>query len=88
MPYSVRGIEEIGGFFDGLEPTERAEPGIVHVAHWHPDPRESVERRRRRRLRRGGMPAVVTRPDGRGAGDTVPTRIARPLIAPRVPLGH
>ncbi|MFH0176958.1 SAM-dependent methyltransferase [Streptomyces cacaoi] len=36
VPYHVRAIEEIGGFFDGLE---LVEPGIVQVTKWraHPD---------------------------------------------------
>ncbi|MFJ9024752.1 SAM-dependent methyltransferase [Streptomyces sp. NPDC102259] len=36
VPYYVRAVEEIGGFFDGLE---LVEPGIVQVTKWraHPD---------------------------------------------------
>ncbi|WP_406165052.1 SAM-dependent methyltransferase [Streptomyces sp. NBC_00996] len=35
VPYYVRSVEEIGGFFDGLE---LAEPGIVQVTQWRPEP--------------------------------------------------
>jgi hypothetical protein len=34
VPYYVRGVEEIGGFFDGLDVVE---PGIVPVTKWRPD---------------------------------------------------
>jgi len=34
VPYYVRSVEEIGGFFDGLE---LAEPGIVPVTEWRPE---------------------------------------------------
>ncbi|WP_406327184.1 SAM-dependent methyltransferase [Streptomyces sp. NBC_00203] len=35
VPYYVRSVEEIGGFFDGLE---LAEPGIAQVTRWRPEP--------------------------------------------------
>lgn len=35
VPYYVRSVEEIGGFFDGLE---LAEPGIAQVTGWRPEP--------------------------------------------------
>lgn len=38
VPYYVRSVEEIGGFFDGLE---LAEPGIVQVTEWRPEPGRS-----------------------------------------------
>jgi hypothetical protein len=38
VPYHVRGVEEIGGFFEGLE---LAEPGIVQVTRWRPEPGDS-----------------------------------------------
>ncbi|AXG77668.1 SAM-dependent methyltransferase [Streptomyces paludis] len=34
VPYYVRSVEEIGGFFDGLE---LAEPGIAQVTRWRPE---------------------------------------------------
>ncbi|MFD4526197.1 SAM-dependent methyltransferase [Streptomyces sp. NPDC058470] len=34
VPYYVRSVEEIGGFFDGLD---LVEPGIVQVTKWRPD---------------------------------------------------
>ncbi|MDO0933911.1 SAM-dependent methyltransferase [Streptomyces sp. DG2A-72] len=34
VPYHVRGVEEIAGFFDGLE---LVEPGIVQVTEWRPE---------------------------------------------------
>ncbi|MEZ3177293.1 SAM-dependent methyltransferase [Streptomyces pimonensis] len=34
VPYHVRGVDEIAGFFDGLE---LAEPGVVRVPQWRPD---------------------------------------------------
>ncbi|MCX4671053.1 SAM-dependent methyltransferase [Streptomyces sp. NBC_01381] len=34
IPYYVRGVEEIGGFFDGLE---LVEPGVVPVTRWRPE---------------------------------------------------
>ncbi|MFD4570293.1 SAM-dependent methyltransferase [Streptomyces sp. NPDC058251] len=34
VPYYVRSVEEIAGFFDGLE---LAEPGIAQVTRWRPD---------------------------------------------------
>ncbi|MFD9326077.1 SAM-dependent methyltransferase [Streptomyces sp. NPDC060065] len=34
VPYYVRSVEEIGGFFDGLE---LVEPGIVPVTKWRPE---------------------------------------------------
>ncbi|MGW7074136.1 SAM-dependent methyltransferase [Streptomyces sp. NPDC054866] len=34
IPYYVRGVEEIGGFFDGLE---LVEPGVCQVTRWRPD---------------------------------------------------
>ncbi|MGW0813770.1 SAM-dependent methyltransferase [Streptomyces viridiviolaceus] len=34
-PYYVRGVEEIAGFFDGLE---LVDPGVVRVPDWRPDP--------------------------------------------------
>ncbi|WP_327320114.1 SAM-dependent methyltransferase [Streptomyces sp. NBC_01235] len=39
VPYYVRGIEEIGGFFEGLE---LVEPGIVQVPKWRPNPDDSA----------------------------------------------
>ncbi|MDX3384227.1 SAM-dependent methyltransferase [Streptomyces niveiscabiei] len=33
VPYYVRSVEEIGGFFDGLE---LLEPGVVQVTEWRP----------------------------------------------------
>jgi hypothetical protein len=38
VPYHVRGVDEIGGFFEGLE---LAEPGIVQVTRWRPEPGDS-----------------------------------------------
>ncbi|MGW7198829.1 SAM-dependent methyltransferase [Streptomyces chryseus] len=35
VPYHVRGVEEIAGFFDGLE---LLEPGVVQVTRWRPEP--------------------------------------------------
>ncbi|MFJ1807041.1 MULTISPECIES: SAM-dependent methyltransferase [unclassified Streptomyces] len=35
VPYHVRSVEEIGGFFDGLD---LVEPGIVRVTEWRADP--------------------------------------------------
>ncbi|MCC9704078.1 SAM-dependent methyltransferase [Streptomyces sp. MNU76] len=37
VPYHVRGIGEIAGFFDGLD---LVEPGVVRVPEWRPDPRD------------------------------------------------
>ncbi|WP_329223429.1 SAM-dependent methyltransferase [Streptomyces sp. NBC_01485] len=37
VPYYVRGVDEIGGFFDGLE---LVEPGIVQVTKWRPNPED------------------------------------------------
>ncbi|MFJ5261871.1 SAM-dependent methyltransferase [Streptomyces sp. NPDC088387] len=34
VPYYVRGVDEIAGFFDGLE---LVEPGVVQVTRWRPD---------------------------------------------------
>ncbi|WP_416969629.1 SAM-dependent methyltransferase [Streptomyces sp. 4F14] len=34
VPYYVRSVEEIGGFFDGLEVLE---PGVVQVTEWRPN---------------------------------------------------
>ncbi|MFH9041825.1 SAM-dependent methyltransferase [Streptomyces sp. NPDC017966] len=34
VPYHVRGVDEIAGFFDGLE---LVEPGVVRVPEWRPD---------------------------------------------------
>ncbi|MFJ7131764.1 SAM-dependent methyltransferase [Streptomyces fungicidicus] len=34
VPYHVRGVDEIAGFFDGLE---LVEPGVVRVPDWRPD---------------------------------------------------
>jgi hypothetical protein len=34
VPYHVRGVEEVAGFFDGLE---LVEPGVVRVPEWRPD---------------------------------------------------
>ena len=34
VPYHVRGVEEIAGFFDGLA---LVEPGVVRVPEWRPD---------------------------------------------------
>ncbi|MEU3612081.1 SAM-dependent methyltransferase [Streptomyces sp. NPDC006872] len=39
VPYYVRSIEEIGGFFDGLE---LVEPGIVQVTKWRADHDDSA----------------------------------------------
>jgi S-adenosyl methyltransferase len=35
IPYRTRSLEQFAGFFDGLE---LAEPGVVLVADWRPDP--------------------------------------------------
>ncbi|MFD5099295.1 SAM-dependent methyltransferase [Streptomyces albidochromogenes] len=35
VPYHVRGVEEVAGFFDGLE---LLEPGVVQVTRWRPEP--------------------------------------------------
>ncbi|MFJ6567968.1 SAM-dependent methyltransferase [Streptomyces sp. NPDC091292] len=35
VPYYVRSVEEIAGFFDGLDLTD---PGIVQVTRWRPEP--------------------------------------------------
>jgi hypothetical protein len=34
VPYYVRSVEEVAGFFDGLE---LAEPGVVQVTEWRPE---------------------------------------------------
>lgn len=34
VPYYVRSVEEVSGFFDGLE---LAEPGVVQVTRWRPE---------------------------------------------------
>ncbi|GAA2521233.1 MULTISPECIES: SAM-dependent methyltransferase [Streptomyces] len=34
VPYHVRSVEEIAGFFEGLEPVE---PGVVRVPEWRPE---------------------------------------------------
>ncbi|MFD5747598.1 SAM-dependent methyltransferase [Streptomyces sp. NPDC127033] len=34
IPYYVRGVEEIGGFFDGLD---LVEPGVEQVTRWRPE---------------------------------------------------
>jgi O-methyltransferase involved in polyketide biosynthesis len=34
-PYGLRTVEQIGGFFDGLD---LVEPGLVPIAQWRPDP--------------------------------------------------
>jgi hypothetical protein len=34
-PYHLRTIEQIAGYFDGLEPVE---PGVVSTPHWQPEP--------------------------------------------------
>jgi hypothetical protein len=34
VPYHVRPVEEIAGFFEGLE---LMEPGVVRVPEWRPD---------------------------------------------------
>lgn len=39
VPYHVRAVEEIGGFFDGLE---LVEPGIVQVTKWRANPDDSA----------------------------------------------
>jgi hypothetical protein len=39
VPYYVRGVDEIAGFFDGLE---LVEPGVVQVTQWRPDSAGSV----------------------------------------------
>ncbi|MEU6025479.1 SAM-dependent methyltransferase [Streptomyces tauricus] len=39
VPYHVRGVEEIAGFFEGLD---LVEPGIVQVTRWRPDSPGSV----------------------------------------------
>ncbi|WP_033318969.1 SAM-dependent methyltransferase [Streptomyces yerevanensis] len=39
VPYYVRSVEEIAGFFDGLE---LAEPGVVQVTEWRPESGVSV----------------------------------------------
>ncbi|GCB51713.1 hypothetical protein SNL152K_9069 [Streptomyces sp. NL15-2K] len=39
VPYHVRGIEEIAGFFDGLE---LVDPGVVQVTRWRPEPSDSA----------------------------------------------
>ncbi|WP_432155272.1 SAM-dependent methyltransferase [Streptomyces sp. bgisy153] len=39
VPYYVRGVEEIAGFFEGLE---LVEPGVVQVTAWRPDPADSA----------------------------------------------
>jgi len=38
IPYKLRRIEQIMGFFDGLEPVE---PGVVLVTQWRPDATQS-----------------------------------------------
>jgi O-methyltransferase involved in polyketide biosynthesis len=35
MPYNLRTVEQMAGFFDGLE---LVEPGLVPLAQWRPDP--------------------------------------------------
>ncbi|MFI6931088.1 SAM-dependent methyltransferase [Streptomyces sp. NPDC050287] len=39
VPYYVRGVEEIAGFFDGLD---LVEPGVVQVTEWRPESGEAV----------------------------------------------
>ncbi|MFI8945032.1 SAM-dependent methyltransferase [Streptomyces sp. NPDC053750] len=39
-PYYVREVEEIAGFFEGLE---LVEPGVVQVTAWRPEPGERAE---------------------------------------------
>ncbi|MEU2283373.1 SAM-dependent methyltransferase [Streptomyces sp. NPDC013178] len=39
VPYYVRSVEEITGFFDGLE---LVDPGIVQVTKWRPEPGDSA----------------------------------------------
>jgi hypothetical protein len=39
VPYYVRSVEEIAGFFDGLE---LAEPGVVQVTEWRPESEAST----------------------------------------------
>ncbi|MFI5886534.1 SAM-dependent methyltransferase [Streptomyces sp. NPDC051554] len=39
VPYNLRAIDEITGFFDGLE---LVEPGVVSVTQWRPEPGSGV----------------------------------------------
>ncbi|MGW6062268.1 SAM-dependent methyltransferase [Streptomyces sp. NPDC055189] len=39
IPYHVRSIEEIGGFFDGLE---LVEPGVSQVTRWRPETEDTT----------------------------------------------
>ncbi|MEU9187473.1 SAM-dependent methyltransferase [Streptomyces sp. NPDC048484] len=39
VPYHVRGVEEIAGFFEGLD---LVEPGVAQVTQWRPDSPASV----------------------------------------------
>ncbi|PAZ15166.1 S-adenosyl methyltransferase [Streptomyces sp. SA15] len=39
VPYYVRGVAEIAGFFDGLE---LVDPGVVRVTQWRPGPSDSA----------------------------------------------
>ncbi|MGP4043037.1 SAM-dependent methyltransferase [Streptomyces sp. 2A115] len=39
VPYYVRGVDEIAGFFEGLD---LVEPGVVQVTQWRPDSAVSV----------------------------------------------
>lgn len=39
VPYYVRAVDEIAGFFDGLE---LVEPGVVQVTQWRPEAAGSV----------------------------------------------
>ncbi|GAP52821.1 SAM-dependent methyltransferase, partial [Streptomyces azureus] len=39
VPYHVREVAEIAGFFDGLE---LVEPGVVRVPEWRPEPSEGA----------------------------------------------
>ncbi|TDD98158.1 SAM-dependent methyltransferase [Actinomadura rubrisoli] len=40
LPYILRSVEQIDGFFDGLE---KIEPGTVSITRWRPDPAEGGE---------------------------------------------
>ncbi|MFI6034851.1 SAM-dependent methyltransferase [Streptomyces sp. NPDC051315] len=39
VPYHVRRVEELAGFFDGLE---LVDPGVVQVTRWRPDPGDTA----------------------------------------------
>ena len=53
VPYHLRSLEQLAGFFDGLE---LVEPGVVSCPRWRPDPADTG----------GGLPAEVDQFGGVG----------------------